>query len=74
MEEMQSDIRISKQTFISKNEKKFKEVYQIDKKPMGEGAFGVVSKCRHRELGFTRAVKRVSKKKIKNMNSFKLEI
>ena len=65
---------IRKQTFITKNVKPFKEVYKIDKNPMGSGAFGVVSKCQHRSLGFTRAVKKVSKKKIKNMEKFKQEI
>jgi len=68
------DFNIKKQTFISKNEKAFKEVYKIDKNPMGSGAFGVVSKCQHRVNGFTRACKKVSKKKIKNMEKFKQEI
>lgn len=68
------NIVIRKQTFISKNERAFKDVYKIDKNPMGSGAFGVVSKCQHRDLGFTRAVKKVNKKKIKNMEKFKQEI
>jgi len=63
-------LTIKKQTFISKNEKAFRDVYKVDKNPMGSGAFGVVSKCQHRELKLTRAVKKVSKKKIKNMEKF----
>ena len=39
---------IKKQTFISKNENKFEEVYKIGKKTLGSGAFGTVCKCRHR--------------------------
>ena len=74
MDKSGRDVVIKKQTFITKNQKPFKEVYKIDKNPMGSGAFGVVSKCQHRELGFTRACKKVCKKKIKNMEKFKQEI
>ncbi len=65
---------IRKATMITKNEKQFEEVYKMDKKPLGTGAFGVVSKCKHKETGQERAVKTVSKEKSKNMDRFKQEI
>jgi len=49
-------------------------VYNIEKKAIGTGGFGVVSKCIHRETKQERAVKTVSRKKIKNMDKFKQEI
>lgn len=48
--------------------------YKISKNPIGTGSYGVVMKCTHRETGHERAVKRVSKKKIKNIIMFKQEI
>ena len=65
---------IRKETMISKNTKAFKEVYKIGKKPLGSGGFGVVYKCEHRITKQVRAVKIVSKKKIKNMEKFLMEI
>ena len=38
---------IRKQTFIKKNDSKIEDVYRISKKPLGTGAYGVVSKCTH---------------------------
>jgi calcium-dependent protein kinase len=55
---------------ITKNTKQFKDVYKIGKKPLGSGGFGVVYKCEHRVTKQVRAVKVVSKKKIKNMDKF----
>lgn len=65
---------IKKETMIMKNTRKFKEVYKIGKSPLGQGGFGVVYKCEHRTTKQIRAVKIVSKKKIKNMEKFQLEI
>lgn len=62
---------IRKQTMIRKNENPIEDVYKIGKKPLGSGAYGVVSKCTHKVTGQERAVKKVSKKKIKNMDRFK---
>jgi calcium-dependent protein kinase len=59
---------------IQKNERKIEDVYNIEKKAIGTGGFGVVSKCVHKETKQERAVKTVSKKKIKNMEKFKQEI
>jgi hypothetical protein len=38
-------ILIRKSTMIQKNEKRIEEVYKIAKKPIGTGAYGVVSLC-----------------------------
>ena len=50
---------------------RIEDVYKIAKKPLGTGAYGVVSKCVHKATGHERAVKKVSRKKIKNMERFK---
>jgi calcium-dependent protein kinase len=42
------EIIIKKRTMICKNEGILKEVYKLGKKELGTGAFGVVTKCRHR--------------------------
>ena len=36
---------IRKETMIRRNENAIEEVYRISKKPLGTGAYGVVSKC-----------------------------
>ena len=62
---------IKKTTFIQKNNQPIEDVYKISKKPVGTGAYGVVSLCKHKDTGQERAVKKVPKKKIKNMDRFK---
>ena len=43
---------------VIQNTRKFEDVYTYDKhKPLGTGGFGVVYKCRHKELKADRAVK-----------------
>ena len=69
-----SDIVIKKSTMIRKNEQPIGEVYLVHKKPLGTGAYGVVSLCKHKVTGQERAVKKVAKKKIKNMERFQQEI
>ena len=39
---------IKKSTMIRKNESKIDDVYKIAKKPLGTGAYGVVSLCVHK--------------------------
>ena len=70
----QSDIVIKKQTFICKNEAKLEEIYKLGKKKLGSGAFGVVTKCRHRISKQDRACKTIAKKKVKNVAQFQSEI
>ena len=62
---------IRKETFIRKNDSKIQDVYHISKDTLGTGAYGVVSKCKHRTTMQERAVKKIAKKKIKNMERFK---
>ena len=40
---------IRKETMIRKNTNAIEDVYRISKKPLGTGAYGVVSKCTHKE-------------------------
>lgn len=61
---------IKKSTMIQKNTRKIEDVYKIDKKTLGTGAYGIVSRVKHKETGQIRAVKKVAKKKIKNMERF----
>jgi len=59
---------------ITQNNKKFKDVYTLEKKPLGTGGFGVVYKCIHKELKTDRAVKIIDQGKIKDMEEFHEEI
>lgn len=67
----QGGFLIRKSTMIRKNDKPIDDVYKISKKPLGTGAYGVVSACIHRDTNQERACKKVPKKKIKNMDRFK---
>ena len=65
---------IKKSTMIQKNLRRIEDVYKIDKKTLGTGAYGIVSRVKHKDTGQIRAVKKVAKKKIKNMERFQQEI
>jgi hypothetical protein len=39
---------IRKATMIRKNDSAIDDIYKISKKPLGSGAYGVVSKCTHK--------------------------
>merc|ERR1719156_148692 len=60
--------------FIIDNTGKLHEFYDVDKKKMGEGSYGAVSKCTNKSTGVVRAVKSISKAQMKNMDRFKQEI
>merc|ERR1719174_617870 len=60
--------------FIIDNSGKITEFYDIDKKKLGEGSYGTVSKCTNKATGVTRAVKSISKAQMKNLDRFKAEI
>jgi calcium-dependent protein kinase len=68
------NIIIKKSTMIRKNDLPIEEVYKISRKTIGTGGFGVVSKCRHRVSKQDRAVKVISRKKVKNIEQFNAEI
>jgi calcium-dependent protein kinase len=59
---------------IIDNPGKITEFYDIDKKKLGEGSYGTVSKCTNKSTGVTRAVKSISKSQMKNLERFKQEI
>jgi len=60
--------------FIIDNPGKITEFWDIDKKKLGEGSYGSVSKCNNKSTGVTRAVKSISKTQMKNLDRFKMEI
>merc|ERR1719156_122905 len=60
--------------FIIDNAGKLHEFYDVDKKKMGEGSYGAVSKCTNKSTGVVRAVKSISKAQMKNIDRFKQEI
>merc|ERR1719159_1861646 len=60
--------------FIIDNAGKLHEFYDVDKKKMGEGSYGAVSKAKNKSTGVVRAVKSISKAQMKNMDRFKQEI
>jgi len=65
---------LKQSNFIIDNPGKITEFYEIDKKKLGEGSYGAVSKCTSKATGVTRAVKSISKSQMKNMEMFKREI
>jgi len=63
--------------FIIDNQGKIQSFYDIDKKKMGEGSYGTVSKCTNKSTGAVRAVKVINKgamKKSTELERFKQEI
>ena len=73
MEAVDKGIIIKKSTLILKNEKVFSEEYEISKK-LGQGSYGTVFNCIHKETGSERAAKEILKSRIKNINQFRTEI
>ena len=73
-DEQSPRIKIDKKSMILKNEREVRDVYKISAKELGKGAFGCVYKCTHRELGFVRACKTISKSKITDKAKFEREI
>jgi calcium-dependent protein kinase len=60
--------------FIIDNPGKINEFYDIDKKKLGEGSYGSVSKGKHKVAGNVRAVKSIAKAQMKNLERFHQEI
>eukprot|EP00933_Yihiella_yeosuensis_P082330 TRINITY_DN9617_c0_g2_i1.p1 TRINITY_DN9617_c0_g2~~TRINITY_DN9617_c0_g2_i1.p1 ORF type:complete len:508 (+),score=149.82 TRINITY_DN9617_c0_g2_i1:95-1618(+) len=60
--------------FIIDNSGKITEHYDIDKKKLGEGSYGSVSKATNKSTKAVRAVKTISKSQMKNIERFKQEI
>jgi len=60
--------------FIIENTGKIADHYQLDKKKLGEGSYGSVSKATNISTKAIRAVKTISKAQMKNIERFKQEI
>jgi len=57
---------ITKAQFIVDNTGKITDSYDIDKKKLGEGSYGTVSKCTNKFTKKTRAMKQIGKKQMKD--------
>jgi calcium-dependent protein kinase len=57
------DIRIAKDVFVLHKTTQFRDDYEL-LETLGEGAYGVVGKCKNKQTGAIRAVKRLSKSNI----------
>jgi len=51
MESVVHSFLIKKETMITKNPQPITEVYKLEKKTLGTGTYGVVSKCVHLTTG-----------------------
>jgi len=65
---------LQKSQFIMDNTGKINEFYQIEKKKLGEGSYGSVSRAKNLSTGQVRACKSISKSHMKNADRFKAEI
>jgi len=65
---------IAHAAFIIENTGKITEQYSLDKKKLGEGSYGSVSKATNLSTKAIRAVKTISKAQMKNPERFKQEI
>jgi len=66
---------IAKSQFIIDNKGKIFDHYDLEKKKIGEGSYGSVSKGKHKRMsGLVRAVKTISKTQMKNLDRFHQEI
>lgn len=73
-ERVDGGLIIRKSTMITKNEKRIEDCYQMEKKELGKGTYGVVSTAIHKETGQRRAIKTIARKKIKNWERFRTEV
>lgn len=69
-----SNFILKKEYFISHKTTSIFDDYDIDKKPVGQGAFGIVYKAHEKNTGLTRAVKQVMNENIKNYDGFMNEV
>lgn len=56
------------------NPGKLGDLYNVDKKKLGEGSYGTVSKATHKETGSIRAVKTISIAQMKNQSRLQREV
>eukprot|EP00913_Durusdinium_trenchii_P031564 g29556.t1 len=50
------------------------EIYSVDKKPLGEGSYGQVTKGTHKDTGAVRAIKAINRHKISDPARFQVEV
>merc|ERR1719436_1108439 len=60
--------------FILESTSKVTDVYDIDKKKLGQGSYGSVCKCVNKVSGVARALKTIPKSAMKNIDRFRAEI
>jgi len=65
---------LDKSQFIHHSNKKITEIYEVEKKKLGEGSYGSVTKGKHRKTKEVRAVKTIAKSQMKNIDRFMQEI
>ena len=70
---LKKHIKIKRQNFILSRQEDIKELYSFKQK-IGDGGFGKVYKCKHRDMNSYRAIKVVSKERIENPAQFRNEI
>jgi len=66
--------RINRSQFIMSNRGTIREVYKMENRTLGEGAYGSVSKGVHKTLNVARAIKTMSKASVKHVRRFQQEI
>lgn len=69
-----SNFILKKEYFISHKTSSVFDEYDIDKKPVGQGAFGIVYKAKEKNTGLVRAIKQVMNQNIKNYDGFMNEV
>jgi len=66
---------INQSMFIIDNKNwKIQDAYEFDKKKIGQGSYGSVCKAKNKATNQVRAVKTISKSRMKNLERFRLEI
>lgn len=69
-----SNFILKKEYFISHKTSSIFDDYDLNKKPIGQGAFGTVFKAHEKNTGLVRAIKRVMNENIKNYDGFMNEV
>jgi calcium-dependent protein kinase len=69
-----SNFILKKEYFISHKTTSIFNDYEFDKKPVGQGAFGIVYKAHEKNTDLVRAIKQVMNENIKNYDGFMGEV
>merc|ERR1719253_2024506 len=68
------DSKIDRSAFLVTMQGKVEDEYDVVGRPLGEGAFGAVYKCKHKQDGHLRAVKKIEKKRVRNKAALEREV